>query len=368
MDPNSNRAAGLRLLKDQLFDKAEEHLKLAVAEADGGGASIPKRVTLRLELAEAQQKQNRLTEAEQTLRQGIHLAAGKHDANGYLSCLDSLAQVFAAQQNFSAVETVLQEGLRLESAMPHPDPLRMARRVHRLGITRYQSGACQDAIPALEKGLELHEQAYGPDHEETARVLSELGAIYRAQGRHPDAQRCLRRSLRYYQGHEGPASDSAMQDLQQLAGSLEESGDISGAAGEYERLLKMKQRDLAGTPDQLAELQFSIAGLYLRWGNFPRGRALLAASIAIFKRSGGPRLAVAYETLAQVEEHSGHFHDALRELDRAGKVWEKCPERTAELAANLEYRAELMDQLRNKREAAWLREQAARLIGRAAGA
>jgi hypothetical protein len=76
---------------------------------------------------------------------------------------------------------------------------------------------------------------------------------------------------------------------------------------------------------------------------------------------------VAHETLAQVEENSGRFHDAARELDRAGKVWEKCPGRTAELAANLEYRAELLDQLRRKREAAWLRERASSL-SRAAGA
>ena len=90
--------------------------------------------------------------------------------------------------------------------------------------------------------------------------------------------------------------------------------------------------------------------------------------ISTFKRQAGPRCAVAMETLAQVEELSGRFQEAVRELDRAGKVWEKCPDRSAELAANLEYRAELLDQLRKKTEASWLREQAARLVSRAARA
>ena len=202
-DRNWNRAEGQRLLKARLFDQAEYHLRLAVTEADRNGLSTPKRVQLRLELAEAQRKQNRLSFAEQTLRAGIELAAKSGERRGYLLCLDALAEIFAAQERFPAVEAVSQEGIRLESALPHPDRLQMARRVHRLGIARYKTGRSKDAIPALEKGLELHEQAYGPEHEETARVLSELGAIYRAEGSHADAQRCLRRSLRFHQKQSG---------------------------------------------------------------------------------------------------------------------------------------------------------------------
>ncbi len=244
----------------------------------------------------------------------------------------------------------------------------MARRVHRLGIARYRTHPSADVLPALQKGLELHEAIYGAEHEETARVTSELGSIYRAQGRHDDAQRCLRRSLRFHQTKLGADHPVAVQDLHQLAGSLEESGDTEGAAAEYERMILLKHRALGEDPDGLAEMQFSLANLYIGWGNYGRARELLADSAGTFRRKAGPRLAVALETLAQVEELSGRFHDAVRELDRAGKVWEKSPERSMELAANLEYRAELLDQLRKRKEATWLREQAARLAGRAAGA
>src|SRR5215469_1759497 len=65
-----------------------------------------------------------------------------------------------------AVEEVSREGIRLEASLPHPDPMRMARRVHRLGIARYKTGDSEDAIPALERGLEVHEQAYGMRHDE----------------------------------------------------------------------------------------------------------------------------------------------------------------------------------------------------------
>jgi tetratricopeptide (TPR) repeat protein len=367
IDRNWSRAEGERLLKAHQYQDAEPYLEEAVADADKHSMSPAKRVRLRAQLADVQRKQGKFIEAESNLRQAIKLAAGSSDSAGYLLCLDSLAEVFFGQGNFAASEKVSQEGVRIESALPHPDPMRMARRVHRLGMSRYKAGRSGDAIPALKKGLELHEQAYGTECEETNSVLSELGVIYRAEGLHEEAQACLRRSLRYHQNTFGADDSRAIHDLHQLAGSLEESGDTQAAAHEYERVMELKNRVLGRDLDEVGEMQFSLASLYMGWGTYPRARELLLECIGLFKRAAGPRLAVAYEMLAQVEELSGRFHDAVRELDRAGKVWEKCGNRNVELAANFEYRAELLDQLRRKREAAWLRERAASL-SRAAGA
>jgi tetratricopeptide (TPR) repeat protein len=364
LDRNGNRAAGERLLKDRKYEAASHYLELAVADADAKGRSA-KRVQVRLKLAEAQHKQGKLDQAEQTLRQGIEIAARTGERVAYLLCLDALAGVFEARGDYLASEKLSQEGILIESAMPHPDPLRMARRVHRLGIARYRRGPSGDALTAIEKGLKLYQQVYGLEHEETAQVLSELGAIYRAHGRHAEAQEYLRRSLRVHQRALGVEDPQSIQDLHQLAGSLEESGEIERAAWEYERVIELRQR-VAG--HGLAELQFSLARLYIRWGNYRRALELLNESIGAFKRKAGPRLAVACETRAQVEEMSGRFQDAVRELDYAGRVWEACPGCSAELAANMEYRADLLEQLHRRREAAFLRERAAHVRGRAAGA
>jgi hypothetical protein len=49
-------------------------------------------------------------------------------------------------------------------------------------------------------------------------------------------------------------------------------------------------------------------------------------------------------------------------LANAGKVWESCgSERSKELVQNMQHRAELLDQLRKKSEADWLREKAEEL-------
>ncbi len=161
-------------------------------------------------------------------------------------------------------------------------------------------------------------------------------------------------------GSTAPILPEATRDLHNLAGSHEESGDIEAAAALYERALELKDRVVGSDQEELAEMQFSVARLYIEWGNFSRGRELLSMCIGTFKRKKGPRLAVAYETTAHIEECSGRYADALAELACAAKVWESCGrERTAELATNMEYRATLLDQMKRKDSANWLREKAA---------
>jgi tetratricopeptide (TPR) repeat protein len=153
-----------------------------------------------------------------------------------------------------------------------------------------------------------------------------------------------------------------MRDLHHLAGSFEESGKIDEAAHEYERSLQLKLRTLGGDLDELAEMQFGLAGIFIGWGDYTRARELLAEAIGTFKAVKNARLAIAHETVAHVEECSGRYPEANAELARAGKIWELCgPERVKELVENLGHRAELLDQLRKKSDASWLRQRIAEL-------
>ena len=102
----------------------------------------------------------------------IQIAAKNAERALYIQCLDTLAEIFGDQGKYEAVEKVMQEAIRIESAQPHPDPIRMARRVVRLGVARHRMGRTKDAIPVLEKAVALHEQTYGKEHVETARQLT----------------------------------------------------------------------------------------------------------------------------------------------------------------------------------------------------
>src|SRR6266404_4840552 len=156
LERSFNRTEGQRQLKARNFPLAEKYLALAVDEADQRRHSVRK-IQFRLLLAEAQRKQGKLIPAERNVRAALEHTARISNPSGYVQCLDALAEVFHDGENFPAMERVLQEAIRIEAAMPHPDPLRMARRIHRLGIARHKSGRSEDAIPALEKALTLHE-------------------------------------------------------------------------------------------------------------------------------------------------------------------------------------------------------------------
>jgi len=353
-----NRVEGDRQLKARNFVEAELHLKYAIDEFGVGGGSPTARIRLQLQLAEAQRKQGKTDEAEATIRAALDLTARIANPSGYVQCVDALSEVFHDRGDFEGMQNLLEEGVRIEAAMPHPDPLRMARRMQRLGMARHFEG--EDGIPALEKAIDLFEESYGEDHVETGGALSEAGIVYRAQGSHEDAQRCLHRALTIHEREHGADSPEATRDLHNLAGSYEESGDIEAVAALYERALELKDRGVGGDQEELAEMQFSVARLYIEWGNFSRGRELLSMCIGTFRRKKGARLAVAYETAAHIEERSGRYTDALAELASAAKVWESCGQgRAAELATNMEYRASLLDQMKRKDSASWLREKAA---------
>src|SRR5579862_8351005 len=235
LERSLHRTEGERCLKMRDYAEAEEHLALAVEDADALRHSV-RRIQLRLQLAEAQRRLGKVDEAEKTVRAAIDCAARVSNPSGYVQCLDALAEVFHDAENFPSMEAALQEGVRIEAAIPHPNALRMARRVHRLGIARYKNGRSEDAIPALEKALKLHEELRGPEHPETGDLLTELGVIYRAQGLHAEAQRCLQRALHVHKAVLGRDSEPAIEDLHHLAGSFEESGQIERAAELYERL------------------------------------------------------------------------------------------------------------------------------------
>lgn len=357
--------------QDQLdFEPDEREMELAAAEAEARKASAPERIRLWLGLArlhrnialrESSQRRARLKQAELVVRRALEIAAQAKDTLGYIASLDTLAEVFGAMKNFPAAEKLLQEGIRLEASLPHPDPLLTARRIHLLGIVRHRAGKSDDAVPALEKAVQLHEQNLGTDHDETMRVLAELGAVHRARGRHDLAQRCLHHAARHFQGRKGASASESIETLSQLAGSFEDSGDHESAAREYERMLVLLEREVGRNQEEIGEMQFSVASVYIRWGDYTRARELLGECLGTFRRGGGPRLAVGHEVLANVEEALGHYSDAVRELANAAKAWAKCGNRNAELAVNMIYRAELLDQLKRTKEAEWLREQVADL-------
>ena len=71
------------------------------------------------------------------------------------------------------------------------------------------------------------------------------------------------------------SSPASIQSLHHLAGSLEDAGDLEGAAQQYETALAFKLRTIGTNFDELAELQFGLANLHINWQHYSRARELL---------------------------------------------------------------------------------------------
>ena len=222
------------------FNDSVESLREQISNADQRGFSPAKRASLRIELAVLLRKlavttgrsdsDTKLSAAEESAREAIALAAEVTDVAAYVLALDALSEIFAARDNWAAVEKTTQEASRLAPKSPRPDPLQAAHRVHLLGTAKYFTGHPEEAIDELDRALLMHEQTYGPDHLRTSDVLLEIGKVFRSQGEHEAAQEYLHRAYRIRRSQLGEATPEVVEVVEHFAMSMHESGDMEGAS------------------------------------------------------------------------------------------------------------------------------------------
>ena len=333
-DRSTSQSEGERLFEEGDYAGAELNLAQAVLEGERRQGPPSKRILLRLELAEAQRQQAagrdaasrdlpKLALAEQNIRSAARAWRTKW-ANKRWPCSawTSWPAITSDQGNLAGAELLVEDATRLEATVKRRDPMAAARRLQRLAKLRHAQGQSQAAVEALTECVAIHERVLGAEHAETARRLSDQAALHHALGQHTETQRCLRRALPVHERHGGAGSTEAAAAMRMLVESCEASGNVDVAAGLLERALALKLREVGANLDEIADLQAALGHRYMQWRRYSRARELMMEAVGTFKRSGGMRLALGYECLGQIEEETGHYHEALRELGHAGKAWE----------------------------------------------
>lgn len=308
-----NRTQGQHHLASKNWIEAEKHLSLALDERRH---PVKKRLDLLLDLEQSQRRQRKFTEAEQTARKALDLATGTRNHSGQSRAMEALVEIHLDQGKWAEAEQATAEIARLEGSRPEPDHARLAKSSRKLGTALLNSGRTTEALAAFHQSAKLCEQTHGANHTETATSYVELGMLYRQHGEHAEAQRHLRRALQIHRAIGGPDSNEATQDLYHLAASLAESGDLDGAAAEFERLLAVKDRQVGGNREELAEAQVRLAVLYQNAGRPAPAYELLMQAINYLERKGGEQLLLAMETMACVQEQMGHTEDSKHWRER----------------------------------------------------
>jgi tetratricopeptide (TPR) repeat protein len=309
-----NRVQGQQHLASRNWAEAEKHLNLALNERRH---AVKKRVGLLLDLEQAQRRQRKYSEAEQTARTALDLASRARNHSGQARAMEAFVEIYLDQGKWAEAEQATAEVVRLERARSKPDHARLAKCSRKLGTALLNGGRTAEALEAFQQSAKLCEQTHGANHAETATTFVELGMLYRQHGEHTEAQRHLRRALEIHRTIAGPDSNEATQDLYHLAASLAESGDLNGAVAEFERLLAVKDRQVGGNRAETAEAQVRLAVLYMNAGRPAPAYELLMQAIGFLERKGGGQLLLAMETMACVQEQMGHGEDAKHWRDRA---------------------------------------------------
>jgi tetratricopeptide (TPR) repeat protein len=316
---DAHRVEGERQLQIGNYSEAEQSLVLALAEAEHRSASAKKRASVLWNLAEAQRKQGKLPQAEQSIRQAIALVSELkgQDIEQYGECLELLADVHRDTGNHPQEQQILQESLKLAEELPKPKPQRSARLRQKLALAYHHSGDHAAAAAHFAGSLELHEQAFGPEHAETGKMLTELGAAQQKEGHHAEALRSLERALAIQEKALGADSPEVTQSLYHLALAYEKSGNLERAAAQFERMLQLRSRQVSGNEGELADVYRHLSRVCFTLGRLARAGEAAQSAILILERKPGPELAAALKTFAAICERSDRREEATAAYERA---------------------------------------------------
>jgi tetratricopeptide (TPR) repeat protein len=321
------------------FAEAEGHFAHALSRSNSI-LNSERRTEICLQLAESQRKQGKFEEAEQTIRAAISRAT-EPDRSAYLM---AVGEILVEGGKVDAAATAFQEGVASAVGSKRPDLVFIANSRRRLGAAMLQCGRREQGLAELEAALKAHEEAYGESHVET-------GNIYRAHENHPEAQRCYTEALKVHSKCCGRQSAEAIRDLYALASSLAETGELPRALAECEKALTMREQLVGGNFEDLAEMQFALAAMYIDGGNIGRARELLMQAIGYFRRVGGKRYASALEAVGELEAACGNLDRAVKAMSQSIGLWQTEDPEKPELAAFVQRRDVLAGQLKRMENA-----------------
>jgi tetratricopeptide (TPR) repeat protein len=313
------------------YPEAEQALRKALSQAEHQRITVKKRASLMRNLADAQRKQGKFAEAQESILQVLALSSDlMRDGliEEYGLCLELLAAVHQDTGNHPQEQQVLQESLRLEEGLAKPNQERLAKRRQKLALAYHNAGDYAAAAPHFARSLELHEQAFGPNHAETGKMLTELGASLQREGKYAEAARNLERAMAIQARTLGADSPELTESLYHLALAHEKSGNLEQAAAQFESMLQRRERQVGGSEAALADAYHQLAKLSLKLGQLARAREAAQSAIFVLEREPGIELASALETLGAICEQmdrSGEAADAfekareLRKLVRASR-------------------------------------------------
>ena len=189
----------------------------------------------------------------------------------------------------------------------------------RVQIERLAGAVSADAEETLLKALELSPQ------EDRGYVLHELGGLARLKGELGKGLKYLEAAVQAETAQYGENSEITATSLNDLAGVLQDQGDLDGARRNLERSLQIKAQ-VFGTDihPSVAASFHALAGVLQDQGDLDGARRNLERALQIQAQVFGtdihPNVAISLHALANVLQDQGDLDGARRNLERALQI------------------------------------------------
>ena len=292
---------GEEALKEGVFRKSEEYLRIALARADSATDKLEK-VRIQIDLTSLLMLSGRNVEAEEELQNALTALRTNTDAGkSYLPIvLVNLGAVYIQTGQYKKSESALNEAKGILDRDPSNIRLQVDL-LSNLGILYVMTGRGKAAQAVLEHAIAIN--AKGDNNPVyMARTLTNLAMLYHLQKKWNLAEPVLVRAQQVLEASLGPTPDLAAV-LNNLGYVYEAQKKFSKAESVLRRALDIRTQSFGSQNLKVAATEMNLAELLTEEGRFEEAQNLYSHALDVQERLSGPHssdVASILESLAKV--------------------------------------------------------------------
>ncbi|MBX7082132.1 MAG: serine/threonine-protein kinase [Nannocystaceae bacterium] len=201
------------------------------------------------------------------------------------------------QGRYDEAFALYRDALEAQQRLLGNDDPQVAMTLNHIGNVKIMEGDLETAREYVTRSLDVRRRLLGDRHPKVAASINNLAAIEEAAGHPAAAMELVEQALAIVGGSGGAEEQVSLTVAVSAARRLQ--APLDQRAAQLERLLVLRERNLATAPGQLAEAQRWLAEVRQAQGRTDDAVALLEAAIAL-QREPWPKAAIA--TLGSLEQ------------------------------------------------------------------
>ncbi len=212
------------------------------------------------------------------------------------------------QGRYDEAFALYRDALEAQQRLLGSDDPQVAMTLNHIGNVKIMEGDLETAREYVTRSLDVRRRLLGDRHPKVAASINNLAAIEEAAGHPAAAMELVQEALAIVGGTGGAEEQVSLTVAVSAARRLQ--APLPQRAAQLERLLVLRERNVATAPGQLAEAQKGLAEVRQAQGRIDDAVTLLEAAVAL-QREQWPKAAIA--TLATLEQ-------LLREAGRGAEA------------------------------------------------